>query len=88
MSNPMRETPTWRIPFGIITLFLAIMVYAIAIARYAPDLIGGWPGWAQTIAYLLLGVIWLLPLKRFLIWMETGRWGAPEPLPDPDDETR
>ncbi len=25
--------------------------------------------------YVVLGVIWLLPLRRFLIWMETGRWG-------------
>jgi len=47
------------------------------IARYAPDLIGDWPVWVQTIVYLILGVIWLLPLKRFLIWMETGRWHAP-----------
>ena len=23
----------------------------------------------------LLGVVLLLPLRRFLIWMETGRWG-------------
>ena len=28
-----------------------------------------------TAIYLLLGVVWLLPLRRFLIWMETGRWG-------------
>jgi len=75
----MRETPTWRIPIGIIALFCVLMAYAIIIARYAPDLIGQWPGWAQTIVYLALGVIWLLPLKRFLIWMETGRWSAPEP---------
>ena len=26
-------------------------------------------------AMCLLGVVWLLPLRRFLIWMETGRWG-------------
>ena len=22
-------------------------------------------------------IVWLLPLKRFLIWMETGRWKQP-----------
>jgi hypothetical protein len=27
--------------------------------------------------YLALGLIWLLPLRRFLIWMETGSWSAP-----------
>ena len=73
----MRETPTWRIPAGIIGLFAALMVYGIVIARYAPDVIGSWPGWAQTIIYLILGLIWLLPLRRFLIWMETGSWSPP-----------
>ncbi len=74
----MRETPTWRIPVGILGLFTALIVYGIVIARYASDLIGGWPIWAQTITYIVLGLIWLLPLKRFLIWMETGRWSAPK----------
>lgn len=73
----MRESPTWRIPVGIFSLLIGLMVYAIVIARYAPDLIGGWPTLAQTLVYVVLGVIWLLPLKRFLIWMETGKWSAP-----------
>lgn len=71
----MRESPTWRIPVGIFGLLIGLLVYAIVIARYAPDIIGGWPTLAQTLVYVVLGVIWLLPLKRFLIWMETGRWG-------------
>ena len=74
----MRETPTWRIPLGILALFAALMVYGIVVARYAPDVIGEWPVWAQTVIYIVLGLIWLLPLKRFLIWMETGRWSAPD----------
>ena len=32
----MRETPTWRIPFGIIALFVGLMIYGVVIARYAP----------------------------------------------------
>ena len=71
----MRESPTWRIPVGIFGLLIGLLVYAIVIARYAPDIIGSWPTLAQTLVYIVLGVIWLLPLKRFLIWMETGRWG-------------
>jgi len=73
----MRESPTWRIPVGIFGLLIGLMVYAIVIARYAPDLIGDWPTLVQTLVYVVLGVIWLLPLKRFLIWMETGKWSAP-----------
>lgn len=70
----MREQPTWRIPFGIFGLLLALLAYGIVIARYAPALIGDWPTLAQTLVYIVLGLAWLLPLKRFLIWMETGRW--------------
>ncbi len=73
----MRETPTWRIPFGIFGLFAALMAYGLVIARYAPALIGTWSGGAQTVVYVVLGLVWLLPLRRFLIWMETGRWSPP-----------
>ena len=71
----MRREPTWRIPVGIIGLLIGLTIYGLVIARYVPDLIGGWPTLAQTVVYLVLGVIWLLPLRRFLIWMETGRTG-------------
>jgi len=81
----MRETPTWRIPIGIIGLFVALMIYGVVIARYAPDIIGHWSGLAQTVVYLILGVIWLLPLKRFLIWMETGSWSPPAAPADDTD---
>ena len=80
----MRETPTWRIPLGIFALFAGLMIYGVVIARYAPGLIGRWSGLAQTVVYVLLGLVWLLPLRRFLIWMETGRWQPPSPPPSDD----
>lgn len=71
----MREQPTWRIPVGILGLLAVLLVYAVLVAVYLPPLIGEWHVLLQTVIYVFLGVIWLLPLKRFLIWMETGRWG-------------
>ncbi|MEQ1540979.1 MAG: DUF2842 domain-containing protein [Novosphingobium sp.] len=71
----MRTEPTWRIPFGVLALLTALLVYGGAVARIVPPLMSGWPVLAQLPVYALLGVVWLLPLKRFLIWMETGRWG-------------
>jgi hypothetical protein len=68
----MRTEPTWRIPFGIVVLMIALTAYALVIARYVPELIGGWHVVFQTVVYLILGLVWLLPLKRFLRWMETG----------------
>ena len=72
----MRTEPTLRIPLGILALLLALIAYALVIARYVPGVIGAWPTLGQALVYLMLGLAWLLPLKRFLIWMETGRWRA------------
>jgi len=69
----MSHEPNWRIPVGMLILLVALSIYAILIARYMPELIGGWHIIVQTAIYLVLGLIWLLPLKRFLIWMESGR---------------
>jgi len=74
----MRDQPTWRIPAGILTLLAALIVYGLLIARYLPEVISSWPALLQTLVYIVLGTIWLLPLKRFLIWMETGSWSPPE----------
>lgn len=70
----MREQPTLRIPLGILALLAALLAYGITVATFVPQLIGTWPALAQAAVYVVLGVIWLLPLRRFLIWMETGRW--------------
>ena len=71
----MRQEPTWRIPAGVLGLVVALTVYGLLIARYVPSLIGGWPALAQTPIYVVLGIAWIMPLRRFLTWMETGRWG-------------
>lgn len=71
----MRTEPTLRIPLGVLALFVALMVYGLLVARFIAPWIEGWPALAQTPVYVLLGVVWLLPLKQFLVWMETGRWG-------------
>lgn len=71
----MRDRPTLRIPLGILALLAALAAYGLAVASLVPPVIGDWPALAQTPVYVVLGTIWLLPLRRFLIWMETGRWG-------------
>ena len=71
----MRTEPSWRIPVGILLLVVALAVYGLLVAQYIAPLIASWHALAQAPIYLTLGVVWLLPLKRFLIWMETGRFG-------------
>ena len=70
----MREKPTLRIPLGILALLIALGAYIGAVV-WASQWIERLPVLAQALVYLVLGTAWLLPLRRFLIWMETGRWG-------------
>ena len=74
MREPEKRTrPTLRIPFGILALLAFLGVYALVVV-WASQWIERLPMLAQALVYLVLGVAWLLPLRRFLIWMETGRW--------------
>ncbi len=66
--------PSWRKPAGMALLLLAIALWAVIVVTLveAADL----PGWAAAIAFAAGGFawLWLLPMKRLLLWMETGRW--------------
>jgi CHASE2 domain-containing sensor protein len=70
----MREKPTLRIPLGILAMVVGLGLYAAGVLLLSPW-IERLPVLLQAVAYLVLGIAWLLPLRRFLIWMETGRWG-------------
>ncbi len=74
----MREQPTLRIPLGVLGLLAALLAYGIAVAMIVPPLIGDWATLAQTVVYVVFGLVWLVPLRRFLVWMETGRWSDPQ----------
>ncbi|MGV3554047.1 MAG: DUF2842 domain-containing protein [Croceibacterium sp.] len=69
----MRTEPTWRIPFGVLLLMAGLALYALGVA-WLSRWIELLPVWAQAIVYLVLGVVWLLPLRRFLTWMQTGKF--------------
>ena len=70
----MREKPTLRIPLGVLALLAALTLYILGVLALSPW-IERLPVLLQAVVYLALGVAWLLPLRRYLIWMETGRWG-------------
>lgn len=65
--------PTWRKPAGILFILAMITVWAALIATLA-EWIENWPTLAQLPVYLVAGIVWILPLKPLLRWMETGRW--------------
>jgi hypothetical protein len=77
MSNQPEYKPTWRKPAGVLLILAFILTWAVIVANQWEQ-IGALPIWLQTIIYLFAGIAWLLPLKPLLIWMETGKFRAPE----------
>ncbi|PVX30554.1 DUF2842 domain-containing protein [Sphingomonas pokkalii] len=70
--------PSWRKPAGALAIIGLILVWVVLVASFSGQ-IGGLPILVQTLIYLALGIVWILPLKPLLRWMETGRWRLPPP---------
>ncbi|MDQ2878462.1 MAG: DUF2842 domain-containing protein [Pseudomonadota bacterium] len=68
-------TPSWRKPFGMLLILALIAIWVIAVVSLS-RWVGAWPSLVQLAFYLFTGIvwIWLLPMRRLLGWMETGRW--------------
>src|SRR3546814_7040357 len=66
--------PSWRKPAGMFMILALILLWAVLVGSLS-GLIGQLPMIAQVPVYIFLGLIWIwvLPLKRLLAWMETGR---------------
>lgn len=65
--------PSWRKPAGIAIILAIIIVWSIIVAS-ASGPIGTLPALGQAPIYLAAGIVWILPLKPLLLWMETGKW--------------
>lgn len=61
--------PSLRKPFGVLAIVAYIALYAAVIVA-ASDPIGRLPALVQAPIYLVLGIIWIFPLKPLLRWME------------------
>lgn len=72
--NPPPQ-PRWQKPVGMLAILAMIAVWCIAIASLS-RWVGQWPTVAQLLFYVVAGIawLWLLPMRRMLQWMETGRW--------------
>jgi hypothetical protein len=70
---PVAPEPSPRILAGIALILLLIIVWAALVAAMA-RFVGGWPILVQAPFYLIMGLIWIVPLKPFVRWMQTGRF--------------
>jgi hypothetical protein len=66
---------TWRKPVGALAILALILFWVILVASFSTA-IGTLHILLQALIYLVLGIVWILPLKPLLRWMETGRWRA------------
>ena len=75
----MKQTytpPSWRKPAGIVAILAIIAFWAIIVVSASPY-IDQLHVLAQGVIYLIAGIIWIVPLRPLLIWMETGSFKAP-----------
>jgi predicted membrane channel-forming protein YqfA (hemolysin III family) len=63
---------------GIALILLLIVLWAAFVAALAP-VVGKWPVLVQAPFYLIMGIIWIIPLKPLIRWMQTGSFRAPGP---------
>ena len=76
LSAAPEYKPSWRKPAGVLAILAYIIIWTVIVASQW-QAIGALPILVQAIIYLIAGIIWLLPLKPLLIWMETGKFRAP-----------
>jgi multidrug efflux pump subunit AcrB len=65
--------PSWRKPAGALGIIAWIFVWIVLVATFS-RWIGALPVLAQLPIYVVTGIVWIMPLKPVLQWMETGRW--------------
>ena len=67
--------PSSRKLLGIAAILGLIVIWASFVAALAP-FVGEWPVLVQAPFYLVMGTVWVLPLKPLLRWIETGSFRA------------
>jgi hypothetical protein len=66
-----RPAPSWRALTGVLAILLLIVLWGALVASLA-QFVGHWPILVQAGFYLVVGIIWIIPLKPLVRWMVTG----------------
>ena len=61
-------TRTGRTTLGVFAIIALISLEALIVILLA-NRIAHWPVAAQTLFYLVAGIVWLVPLRPLLVWM-------------------
>jgi hypothetical protein len=73
MARP--PEPSFRKLAGIALILLLIVLWAAFVASLA-HVVGHWPILLQAPFYLFMGIVWIIPLKPLVRWIQTGSFRA------------
>lgn len=68
--------PSFRKLAGAAGLLLLIVFWAAFVASLARA-VGQWPILVQAPFYLFMGIVWIIPLKPLVRWIQSGQFRAP-----------
>ena len=66
-----RTEPSSRNLAGLALILLLVVIWAAFVASFA-RIVGKWPVLVQAPFYLFMGIIWIIPLKPLVRWIQTG----------------
>jgi hypothetical protein len=67
----MRDQPSPRKLAGTAAILLFIVIWAVLVASLS-RFVGRWPILVQAPFYLVMGIIWVFPLRPIIRWSQTG----------------
>ena len=68
---PRTARPSARPLAGTALILLLIVVWTAFVASLA-RVVGQWPVLVQALYYLVMGIVWIIPLKPLVRWIQTG----------------
>ena len=72
MPEPI-DPPSWRKPVGMFLIMGLRGVWAVLVLLVTPVILTlAWP--LQALFFAIAGIVWIVPLKPLLRWMELGRF--------------
>ena len=71
-------SPSSRSLAGIVIILVLIAVWALLVASLSPA-VGRWPVLVQALFYVIVGIVWIIPLKPLVRWIVTGRVRTADP---------
>lgn len=73
-----RRNPSGRVFAGCSAILLLIAIWAALVASLA-RVVGHWPVLVQAAFYLGMGIVWIVPLKPLVRWIQTGSFRSRGP---------